>query len=326
MPLDETVKPNILMVDDDATVIQVLSKCLSGHGRLRFATSGAAALRLAKENPPDLILLDAEMPGMSGFEVWEAMRADPSLQEVPVIFVTSHSEEAMEEKGLAMGAADFIAKPIRPAIVAARVKTQLRLKLALDRLKKLAATDGLTQCANRRVLDEYLSTEWNRAQRAQHPLSILMIDVDHFKKYNDVYGHLHGDQALIAVAQVFRRSACRPGDLVARYGGEEFSVILPDTGQAGAIAVAAAIHDAIKQLHVEHTGSERGVLSVSIGVASFDENSIGWASAITQNEGQRPTGPIIEQLLAIADGALYAAKQAGRAQSSFIQIDLPVGN
>lgn len=132
---EPAIAPSLLLVDDDPGAIQVLRKCLSGLGRLRFATSGAAALRLAREEAPDLVLLDAEMPGMSGFEVWEAMRAEPSLQTVVAIFVTSHSEEAMEEQGLALGAADFIAKPVRPAIVAARVRTQLRLKLALDGLK-----------------------------------------------------------------------------------------------------------------------------------------------------------------------------------------------
>jgi two-component system, OmpR family, sensor kinase len=135
MPLDPSITPSILLIDDDPSVIQVLSQCLSALGRLRFATSGAAALRLAREDVPDLVLLDAEMPGMSGFEVWAAMRAEPSLQEVAVIFVTSHSEDAMEEQGLALGAADYIAKPVRPAIVAARVRTQLRLKAALDGLR-----------------------------------------------------------------------------------------------------------------------------------------------------------------------------------------------
>ena len=327
MPMDESIKPSILLVDDDATVIQVLSRSLSGLGRLRFATGGAAALRLAREEAPDLLLLDAEMPGMSGFEVWDAMRAEPALRDVPVIFVTSHSEEAMEAKGLSMGAADFIAKPIRPAIVVARVKTQLRLKLALDRLKKMAATDGLTQCANRRVLDERLAAEWSRAVRAQTPLSILMLDVDHFKKFNDVYGHPRGDQALIAVAHALRQSACRPGDLVARYGGEEFALLLPGTDQSGAAVVAATLHEEIEKLHIEHCATDRGRLSVSVGIASFDGRSLGWAnaSARMQSEGSPPAGMTVERLLAVADGALYAAKQAGRAQSSFTQIDLAAG-
>lgn len=324
MPLDESTKPSILLVDDDATVIQVLSKCLAGLGRLRFATSGAAALRLAHEDVPDLLLLDADMPGMSGFEVLEAMRTEPTLRDVSVIFVTSHSEEAMEHRGLELGAADFIAKPIRPAIVAARVKTQLRLKLALDRLRSLATTDGLTQCANRRVLNERLAAEWSRTLRAQSPLSILMIDVDYFKKYNDLYGHPAGDKALIAVAEALRKSAARPGDLVARYGGEEFAVILPETGKAGAERVAKAIHDAVLALGIEHAGAERGNLSLSMGVACFDDKSHGWSSAVLRSDQSPLAGTPVERLFAIADGALYAAKHAGRAQSTFVQVDLPV--
>lgn len=326
MPLDGSINPSILLVDDDATVIQVLSKCLVGLGRLRFATSGAAAIRLAREETPDLLLLDAEMPGMSGFEVWEAMRHDPLLREVPVIFVTSHSEEAMEEQGLSLGAADFIAKPIRPVILVARVKTQLRLKLALDRLTKMATTDGLTQCANRRVLDERLADEWSRTVRAQRPLSVMMLDVDHFKKFNDLYGHPSGDKALISVAQALRLSACRPGDLVARYGGEEFAVVLPDTDQTGALVVAEALHQEIAKLGIAHEASESGFLSVSVGIASFDQGSVGWehARSLMQSEGGVPAGITVERLLAIADGALYVAKQAGRARSSVARIAISV--
>lgn len=233
----------------------------------------------------------------------------------------------MEERGLALGAADFIAKPVRPAIVAARVKTQLRLKLALDRLRRMATTDGLTQCANRRVLDERLADEWSRALRGQRPLSILMLDVDHFKKFNDLYGHPRGDQALVAVAMALRRSASRPGDLVARYGGEEFALILPDTDQAGATVVADAVHAEIDKLHIEHSASERGWLSASVGVASFDEKSCGWegAAALVLADVSPPAGMTVERLLAVADGALYVAKQAGRARSVFTRIDLPVG-
>lgn len=316
--------PSILMVDDDPTVIQVLSKCLSGIGRLRFATSGAMALRLASADVPDLVLLDAEMPGMTGFEVWQAMLEEPRLCEVPVIFVTSHSDELMEEQGLGLGAADFIAKPIRPAIVAARVRTQLRLKRALDDLKRLASVDGLTQCANRRVLDERLAAEWSRAARGQRTLSIAMVDVDHFKKFNDHYGHLRGDEALIAVAQVLRRCACRPGDLVARYGGEEFALLLPETDEKGVQVVAAGIQAQLQALNFPHAMASLGRLSVSIGTASFDESSEGWTSvsAMMQFEGTPPAGLTVERLLAFADRALYAAKQAGRARSSHERIDL----
>jgi diguanylate cyclase (GGDEF)-like protein len=322
MPNPDERKPNIMLVDDDPTVIQVLSKALTAIGRLRFATSGAVALRLALDDPPDVMLLDAEMPGMTGFELLEAMRAAPSLAEVPVIFVTSRSDDETEAAGLALGAADFIAKPIRPSIVAARVRTQLRLKAALDRLRGLASTDGLTQLSNRRLLDQTLSKEWLRALRTQRAMSLLMIDIDHFKRFNDIYGHLQGDQALMAVANVLQAQASRPGDCAARYGGEEFVVVLPDTHQPGARVVAQAIHDAVREADIAHSGADRGHLTISVGIASFDENSQGWVGLPPKDTAALPDESV-EKLLAIADTALYAAKHGGRARSEFAQIHWP---
>lgn len=323
MPMKEGPVPSVLLVDDDVTVIQVLSKTLSSIARLRFATRGEDALRLARESPPDLVLLDAEMPGMSGFEVWIAMRDDPALKDVPAIFVTGYGGDDTEEEGLALGAADFIAKPIRPAILLARVRTQLRLKKALDELRAMATTDPLTGCANRRTLDKALRSEWARTLRPVRALSILMLDIDHFKRYNDSYGHLQGDQALVSVAQAVRECALRPGDLVARYGGEEFVVVLPESDRAGAMAVSASILDKVLSLEVPHIGSDLGKLSVSIGVASFDANCKGWellADAGAQSR-QRLQELTIEHLLGVADRALYAAKQGGRARNSFAAIE-----
>lgn len=149
---EESPQPVLLIVDDDPSMIQVLGKTLRGLGRLRFATHGADALRLMRESPPDIVLLDAQMPGMSGFDVLDAIKQAPHLADLPVIMVTSHSEEDFEQAGLERGAADFIAKPIRPAIVQARVRTQLRLKQANDKLKQMAATDRLNLAAALRDL------------------------------------------------------------------------------------------------------------------------------------------------------------------------------
>ena len=149
---EESPQPVLLIVDDDPSMIQVLGKTLRSLGRLRFATHGADALRLMRESPPDIVLLDAQMPGMSGFDVLEAIKHTPHLADLPVIMVTSHSEEDFEQAGLERGAADFIAKPIRPAIVQARVRTQLRLKQANDKLKQMAATDRLNLAAALRDL------------------------------------------------------------------------------------------------------------------------------------------------------------------------------
>ena len=184
--------PSLLIVDDDISAIRVLSKTLHGLGQIRFATGGAQALKMVQEIRPDLILLDAEMPGVSGFEVCEIMKEDPLLKDIPVIFITSHTETRIEEAGLALGAVDFIGKPIQPSIVTARVKTHLRLKMAIDQLNLLAQTDGLTGLANRRFLDQNIEREWLRVRRTHAAFSLLLLDIDFFKRYNDTYGHLKG--------------------------------------------------------------------------------------------------------------------------------------
>lgn len=310
---------DILLVDDDATVIHVLSRALAGLGRLRFATGGHEALRRARESVPDLILLDMEMPGLSGFDTCRLIKADPLLADVPLIFVTSHTGADMEEAGLALGAVDFIGKPVRPAIVAARVRTQLRLKKMTDQLRRMAHTDGLTGLANRRFLDESLEREWRRALRGAHPLSVLLIDVDHFKLYNDHYGHLKGDECLIEVTRALQASVRRPSDLVARYGGEEFALLLPETDGDGAIHLAQGLLRCFEELAMPHAASAVGHVTVSIGIASLDPLSPGWR-AIPQ-----PLGPHDNEaasLLALADSALYEAKRAGRARAAFRRINL----
>lgn len=307
---------NLLIVDDDITVIQILGKALHGIGRVRYATNGADALALLLREPPDVVLLDAEMPGMSGFDVLSTMHKQPALEHVPVIFVTSHSSQEMEEEGLALGAADFIAKPIRPAIVLARVKTQLRLKQALDRLRKLSALDALTGIANRRTLDEVLMIECKRAQRARSALSVLMTDVDHFKRYNDTYGHGPGDQVLIAIANALQACTSRPEDLVARYGGEEFAVVLPNTDSAGALKVAQTLLAYIQALQMPHSGSDSGCVSLSIGIATFDKDCPHWAeeAADLRDGASTSSTTCSTALLSAADQALYAAKQGGACQ------------
>lgn len=300
----------ILLVDDDTLAIRALSKALNGLGQIRFATSGEEGLRIARESFPDLVILDSEMPGMSGFQVCDALKKDPVLEAIPVIFITSHSEGDMEEAGLALGAVDFIAKPIRPAIVAARVRTHLRLKQALDRLNVLAQTDGLTGLSNRRTLDAALERECVRASRGGSAVSLVLLDIDFFKRYNDTYGHIQGDQCLVLVSAALRRCAKRAIDVVARYGGEEFALLLPDTGPDGAWEVAEHIHHEVARLGIPHSASDKGQVSVSIGVASF---------VPAESAAHRHLTPA--ELLKAADAALYEAKTAGRACSR--QRDVP---
>ncbi len=315
---------SILLVDDDPGVIQLLGRILANVGDLRFATNGEDALRLAHESPPDLILLDAEMQGMSGYRVLDALKARPEMADVPVIFVTGHAEPAFEVSAFEAGAADFIAKPVRAALILARVSTQLRLKRMADQLRLAAATDGLTGLANRRKFDSTLEQEWQRSLRGADPLSMLLIDVDHFKLYNDRYGHPKGDQALRAVARALVNSVRRAGDLVARCGGEEFGMLLPQTARAGALNVAQRVLKAVKALEIPHGGSPTGrLLSVSIGVASYDEGSACWVTNpadVRYVGAERQLHCSAPDLVVAADQALYSAKRAGRAQFALREI------
>lgn len=312
----------ILLVDDDPSTLQLLSRMLANVGDLRFATSGEDALRLARESAPDLILLDAEMPGMSGFEVCEALKADPTLADVPVIFVTSHSAPEFEVSGFGLGAADFIAKPVSRSLVLARVHVQLRLKRPSDALRRIAMVDALTDIANRRRFDEALALEWRRARRAGDPLALLMVDVDHFKLFNDRYGHPAGDACLRAVAQAVARASVRPADLVARYGGEEFVVLLPQTRRDGAEHVTRCLLDAVKALSIEHEASSTGAhVTVSVGIACYDEASDCWGAWPADSRTADLDEPCCQaDLVQAADHALYGAKQAGRARAMLLDI------
>lgn len=317
--MDQTPVParaaRILVVDDDVVTIRALGKALEGLGTIVFAMNGSEGLRLAHEACPDLILLDGEMPGMSGYEVCRTLKADPGLAHVPVVFVTSHAQQDFEESGFDVGAADFIAKPIRPAIVAARARTQIELKRASDRLRELSSTDGLTGLANRRTFDEALEREWRRTHRSGEPLSLLMIDVDHFKRYNDRYGHPAGDACLFQVAQALKNQLKRPADLAARYGGEEFALLLPATDRHGAAVLAKGLLTAIEQLGLAHEDSDCAAhVSVSIGIGSHDTGCEFWLTGSGATRSGPDDGALACDLLAAADSALYAAKHAGRAR------------
>ena len=314
---------NILLVDDDRASIQLLGSILAKLGNVRFATSGEDALRLVHDLIPDVILLDAEMPGMTGFELCRALKTDSDLEGVPVIFVTSHTEQEFEVSGFDEGASDFITKPVTASLVIARVKAQLRMKWMADELRRIAMTDLLTGVSNRRGFDEAFSHEWRRARRCDEPLALLMIDVDHFKSYNDRYGHSAGDVCLQSVAQALVHASQRPADAVARYGGEEFVILLPQTSRGGAAHVAHEIFGALDTLRIVHESSPTApYLTVSIGIGCYDAESVGWvpfspATRHTRDLSSRPT-PL--DLLNAADSALYSAKHAGRAQGRLLDI------
>lgn len=303
----------ILLVDDDPGTIQVLYRTLSSYGDVRFSTSAAEGLQMARDLQPDLLLLDLEMPGISGLEVCRQLKADPRTADIVVMFVTSHHETDLEVQAFEMGAVDFIAKPVRPVVVQARVGTQLRLKALADALRQAALKDGLTGLANRAAFEAQLAWEWRRALRAAVPLSLLMVDVDHFKRFNDKYGHLGGDAALQQVAAQLQRATQRGGDLAARFGGEEFVVLLADTGGQAAQQLAERLCAAIAAVAIDvESSSEPARVTLSIGVATFDARSV---------EPSFGAAPKPATLVAAADRALYAAKAAGRNQVVFEPLD-----
>ena len=206
-------KPRLLVVDDQPTNIQVLYRVFADDCQVFMATSGAQALHTAHQEAPDVILLDVMMPDMDGYEVCRLLKQDNVTRDIPVLFVTAHHETQEETRGLEAGAVDFITKPINPAVVRARVRTHLTLKRQTDVLKQLVFVDALTRAFNRRYFDEHLPEEWGRTQRTSKSLGLLMVDVDYFKQYNDVYGHQLGDEALRKVAQALQQGALRPGDV-----------------------------------------------------------------------------------------------------------------
>ncbi|MDP3439897.1 MAG: diguanylate cyclase, partial [Azonexus sp.] len=244
-------RPRLLVVDDQPINIQTLYQIFHADHEVFVATGGAQALAFCRDNPPpDLILLDVVMPDMDGIEVCRRLNADPALADIPVIFITACSEPADETGALEAGGVDFIAKPVNPAVVRARVKTHLTLKAQADLLRSLVFVDGLTGVANRRRFDETLQIEWRRCRRSDAPLTLLMIDIDHFKRYNDHYGHQTGDACLQKIAATLKACLKRAHDLVARYGGEEFVAILPATDLPGAYAIAERMRKAVEALNI----------------------------------------------------------------------------
>ena len=215
-------QPTVLIVDDDRLNRALLAELLKDDCRLLLAKDGLSGLDIAQREDVSLILLDVSMPGMDGYEVMRRLRANPETADIGVIFITGMAEEEDEEKGLMLGAADYVQKPIRPAIVKARVKVHLKLAAQRRELERLSLQDGLTGIANRRYFDDAFERCLRRAARQGEALGVAIFDVDHFKQYNDFYGHGAGDEALRQVAAVFSHFTRRPGDVAARYGGEEF--------------------------------------------------------------------------------------------------------
>lgn len=295
--MSEQRKPSVLIVEDDSTIQTLLSAVLGGEWNVTTAADGEAALKIAANIVPDMILLDIGLPDVDGLQVCRRLKAIPHLEQVPVIFLTARSSGEDEVDGLQAGGIDYITKPINPAVLKARIRNHLELKQNRDELVRLARTDGLTGLYNRRTFDDLLQREWRRLARTGEPLSVIMMDVDHFKLYNDTYGHGGGDVCLQRVARAAQGALQRPADVVARYGGEEFVALLPETRLDGALAVADAIRMAVAALEIPHASSK---------TASHVTVSLGAACTIPEPD-REPA-----YLLDLADQQLYAAKSEGR--------------
>jgi len=305
----------ILIVDDEPAAILVMHKTLHGMGELRYARGGQEALELVASDPPDLILLDAIMPDMDGFATCAALRR--IYPDIPVVFVTAAGDFANEIHALEAGASDFLPKPINPPVVRARVAMHLKFKAQNDLLRDLCNLDPLTGVANRRALEERLTLEWRRAARHRLPLSLLMIDVDHFKAYNDHYGPVDGDACLERLAQTLTQTIARADDLVARYGGEKFAALLAGTGLDGALALAEKVLAAVRALAIPHARSSvSDRVSLSIGVASLQPVFAGESAESGRASQTGAAAPSVwrlcQELLERADQALDAAQAQGR--------------
>jgi len=289
----------ILVVDDTQKNVHLLGTLLKRQNFLiNVAYNGSEAIEVAKKVQPDLILLDIMMPGMDGYQTCEILKKDPATSAIPIIFLTAKSETADIVKGFEVGAVDYVTKPFNSTVLLARVRTHLKLRYMLKdieaqraELATMVMIDGLTKLYNHKFIFEILSKEMKEATRYGRPLSIIMFDLDLFKKVNDTFGHPAGDEVLVKVSDTLR-SVIRDSDSAGRYGGEEFLILLPSTDLKSAVLVAEKVRKDIAKLTFEHPELQ---VTISGGVAAYS----------TQN-----TLDLINQ----ADQLLYKAKAEGRNQ------------
>ena len=292
--IEKTTKYSILIVDDEISNIIALSDMLEEDYDVSALRDSLDVVETVKSDMPDIILLDIVMPGMDGFDVIKALKKSKMTKDIPVIFITGLDDIETEEKGLIYGAADYITKPFHAPIVQLRVRNQIKILDQFRTILRLSMHDQLTGLPNRRNFESRVSYEWSRAHREQTPLSLLMIDIDHFKDYNDTYGHQSGDNALITVVKAFAQALKRPGDFAVRWGGEEFIILLPNTDLTGAKEVAEQVRESVENSKVE--GNITASVTVSVGIHTW-------------NYGDEST---IDELISNADTALYEAKHRGR--------------
>lgn len=292
----ELTASTLLIVDDEKHNRLLLTELFQDEYKIIQAKNGVQALERARSHAPDLILLDVLMPEMDGIAVIRELKRSDATRHIPVIFISALDSPADEEQGLDLGAVDYIAKPFHASIVKVRVRNHLQLVHQRRLLEQLASLDGLTGIPNRRRFDEMYAQEWRRCHRTGQPLSLVMVDVDHFKSYNDTLGHAAGDRVLQEVAALLHQGARRPGDLVARYGGEEFVLLLPGTAAHGAQELAEELRRKLLAKGLPHPAAAARRITLSMG----------GASALPRSHEVDPG------FFPRADTALYAAKAGGR--------------
>ena len=296
-------KSRLLVVDDDPTQLRFYLHGLSKQYHCQFARCANEAINFARQIPqPDLIILDVGMPDLGGFEICRLLKDDSRTAHIPVIFASGVDDIDIRVQGFAVGCVDYITKPVFIPEMKARISTHLKLQKQEHLLESLVYTDSLTQIANRRQYNETLQREWSRCIRYGQAISMLLIDIDFFKQFNDFYGHNVGDDCLIKIALNLNSLSRRPGDLFARIGGEEFVLLLSDCDETGAEAIAVEVMQTVSHLNIANQGApNHDRVTVSIGVAS-----------ISPKTGDEPLA-----LFQIADEALYEAKNTGRNKYSF---------
>ena len=311
--MDKANEHTLLIVDDSQVLRGQVVDFMKGTGLFTNyleAENGLEGFKVLLNNDVDVVLCDLEMPGMDGLKFLGMHNAREELKDIPVIMLTGHGESEKKIKGLEQGASDYITKPFDAGELIARVKVQLKIKSLQDDLKEqnrqleqISNTDALTQLANRRFLMESIEKEYQRSLREENNLSLIMADIDHFKKINDTYGHQEGDVALKTVARIITEQL-RDYDIAARFGGEEFAIVLPNTALGNAVQVASRIRKKVEAMSFQ--GDLRKLkMTISLGVSSSPQNKV---------EG-------VSDLIKLADDALYSAKKDGRNKVVIADID-----
>jgi len=302
----------VLIVDDEKMNILALAHFLKPQYEIIIASDGTSALEEAEKNMPDIILLDIIMPDMSGFDVLVKLKDSARTMNIPVIFLTGLDSAEDEEKGLLLGAVDYITKPFNKSIVKARINTQLKMSNYIHTIEKLCMLDALTELSNRRGFDMRFEAEWGRAFREKKPLGIIMLDIDDFKKYNDTFGHPQGDVLIQSISDVLKGTVNRSSDFAARWGGEEFLALLPDTDISGTIKKAEQLRKKTTEIKLQNGGLKLTEGDENAGTQNWNKPfvtiSLGACSKIPV-EGDNPADFLNE-----VDKLLYTAKKNGKNQ------------